>query len=147
MKMMAKPGKALHGTAIVPGDKSLSHRAVLFSALAEGHSRIDHFLVSGVTRVMLDSLSALGVDWTRNGETLTVEGRGFGGLRAPQRPLDCGNSATTLRLMAGAVAAAGIPAVLDGSAGLRRHGAAPRVGARQARRGLPRAPGGRRRVG
>lgn len=120
MKLTVTPGHALHGTALVPGDKSLSHRAVLFAALADGESRIDNFLVSGVTRVMLDALTALGVQWRLDGDTLTVKGRGLDGLRAPERPLDCGNSATTIRLLAGALAAAGISAVLDGSAGLRR---------------------------
>jgi 3-phosphoshikimate 1-carboxyvinyltransferase len=120
MKLTVKPGGALRGTAAVPGDKSLSHRAVLFAALAEGESRIDNFLVSGVTRVMLESLRALGVRWELEGESLKVEGRGLSGLQATGDPLNCGNSATTIRLLAGALAAAGIPAVLDGSPGLRR---------------------------
>ena len=120
MKLIVTPGKPLIGTATVPGDKSLSHRAVLFAALAEGESHIRNFLVSGVTRVMLNALTALGVDWRLDSETLTVQGRGLGGLRPPSQPLDCGNSATTIRFLAGALAAAGIPAVLDGSAGLRR---------------------------
>jgi 3-phosphoshikimate 1-carboxyvinyltransferase len=105
--------------AAVPGDKSLSHRAVLFAALAEGDSRIENFLVSGVTQVMLDSLSALGVQWSLEGDVLTVRGCGLNELRAPEQALNCGNSATTIRLLAGALAA-GVPAVLDGSPGLRR---------------------------
>ncbi len=120
MKLTVFPGNPLRGTVLVPGDKSLSHRAVLFAALAEGESRIENFLVSGVTRAMLNALKVLGVRWSLEGETLTVEGRGLRGFIAPDAPLDCGNSATTIRLLAGAIAAAGIPAVLDGSAGLRR---------------------------
>ncbi len=120
MRLVVRPGKSLHGIVEVPGDKSLSHRALLFAALAEGESQIDNFLVSGVTRVMLDALSAMGVAWQLNGDRLTVWGRGLAGLRPPEQVLNCGNSATTLRLVAGAVAAAGIPAVLDGSDGLRR---------------------------
>jgi 3-phosphoshikimate 1-carboxyvinyltransferase len=120
MKLIVTPGRPLRGTAQVPGDKSLSHRALLFAALAEGESRIGNFLVSGVTRVMLDALSALGVVWRLDGEMLTVQGRGLRGLREPQQPLNCGNSATTIRMLAGALAASGVPAVLDGSAGLRR---------------------------
>lgn len=120
MKLVVRPGKSLHGIVKVPGDKSLSHRALLFAALAEGESQIDNFLVSGVTRVMLDVLSAMGVAWRLDGDRLTVWGRGLAGLRPPEGVLSCGNSATTLRLVAGAVAAAGIPAVLDGSDGLRR---------------------------
>src|SRR5512146_1860597 len=120
VKLIVDSGNALRGTASVPGDKSLSHRAVLFAALADGESRIENFLVSGVTRVMLDALTALGVAWQLNNDVLTVQGHGLDGLNAPEHPLDCGNSATTIRLLAGALAAAGIPAVLDGSAGLRR---------------------------
>lgn len=120
MKLIITPSNPLRGTAAVPGDKSLSHRAVLFAALAEGESRIEHFLVSGVTRVMLNALRAMGVEWNLEGDVLTVYGRGLKGLRPPEHPLQCGNSATTIRLLAGALAAAGIPAVLDGSQGLRK---------------------------
>jgi 3-phosphoshikimate 1-carboxyvinyltransferase len=120
MILTTSPGHALRGTLTVPGDKSLSHRTALFAALAEGESRVDNFLVSGVTGAMLRALTALGVDYDLDGTTLRVQGHGLGGLRSPAAPLDCGNSATTLRLLAGAVAAAGIPAVLDGTSGLRK---------------------------
>jgi 3-phosphoshikimate 1-carboxyvinyltransferase len=109
----------LHEAGGLPGDKSLSHRAALFAALADGESRIDNFQVSGVTRAMLRALSALGVDWELQGTSLRVSGTGLTGLREPDQPIDCGNSATTIRLLAGAVAAAGVAVVLDGSAGLR----------------------------
>ena len=109
----------------LPGDKSLSHRAALFAAMAEGESQIENFLVSGVTDAMLKALSALGVPWQLNGSSLHVHGVG---LRSPDGrctvvegvTLDCGNSATTLRLLAGALAAWGATATLDGSTGLRR---------------------------
>lgn len=120
MKLVAAPGGPLRGTVVLPGDKSLSHRAALFAALADGKSRIENFLVAGVTDAMLGALTALGVGWELDGTTLIVEGRGVHGLQSPAAPLDCGNSATTLRLLAGALAASGIPAVLDGSPGLRR---------------------------
>lgn len=127
--LTVNPGRALRGALGsagvpgLPGDKSLSHRAALFAALAEGESRIENFLVSGVTRAMLAALDALGVPWELSGSRLLVSGPGLAGLaaadKAPVR-IDCGNSATTLRLLAGALAAAGVPAVLDGSPGLRR---------------------------
>jgi 3-phosphoshikimate 1-carboxyvinyltransferase len=120
MKLVVNPGNPLRGTAHVPGDKSLSHRAVLFAALAEGESRIENFLISGVTRVMLESLRVLGVEWRHEGDVLTVQGRGLRGWKTPAQPLNCGNSATTIRLLAGALAATGVQAVLDGSDGLRR---------------------------
>ena len=120
MNLISSPGKPLQGLAELPGDKSLSHRAALLAALAEGESRIDHFLASGVTQVMLDVLTALGVSWSLEHSQLVVQGHGLNGLSAPAEPLNCGNSATTIRFLAGALAAAGIPAVLDGSSGLRR---------------------------
>jgi 3-phosphoshikimate 1-carboxyvinyltransferase len=114
------PGSPLRGPVTLPGDKSISHRAALFAALAEGESRVENFLMAGVTKVMLDALTALGISWELEGTSLTVRGRGLSGLQTPTAPLYCGNSATTLRLLAGALAAANLDAVLDGSPGLRR---------------------------
>ncbi len=119
MKMNVTPSGPLMGTAALPGDKSISHRAILFSALAEGTSRVKNLLVAGVTKKMLKALDGLGVEWDLNGKELRVQGRGLDGFEAPDSPLDCGHSATTMRLLAGACAAAGIPVVLDGSKSLR----------------------------
>lgn len=110
----------LSGEVLLPGDKSLSHRASLFAALAEGESVIDRFLVSGVTRMMLNALTSLQVPWRLEGERLVVMGQGLHGFHEPVAPINCGNSATTIRLLAGALAAAGTPCVLDGSLGLRK---------------------------
>jgi len=110
----------LAGDLSLPGDKSLSHRAALFAALAEGESTIDRFLVSGVTRAMLNALTALGVHWHLDGTRLAVQGKGLRGFSAPSGPIFCGNSATTIRMLAGALAAAGTPCTLDGSDGLRK---------------------------
>jgi 3-phosphoshikimate 1-carboxyvinyltransferase len=114
------PGRPLRGEVDLPGDKSLSHRAALLAALSDGECRAAHFLDAGVTRVMLNALTALGVDWQLEDDCLRVSGRGLHGLRPPSAPLDCGNSATTLRLLAGALAAAGVPAELAGSPGLSK---------------------------
>jgi len=119
-RLIVNPGKSLSGSVGLPGDKSISHRAALFAALASGESLVENFLVSGVTQAMLGALSDLGVEWNLEGTTLTVTGRGLRGLSAPAGPLDCGNSGTTLRILAGALAGAGIPATLTGSPGLRR---------------------------
>jgi 3-phosphoshikimate 1-carboxyvinyltransferase len=115
-----QPGAALNGSAAVPGDKSISHRAALFAALAQGESRIENFLQSGVTDAMLRCLDGFGVSWDWQDGALLVQGAGLTGWRTPAAPLDCGNSATTLRLVSGAAAAAGLETCLDGSAGLRR---------------------------
>jgi 3-phosphoshikimate 1-carboxyvinyltransferase len=122
----AGTGAAGAGTAPgLPGDKSLSHRAALFAAMADGESHIENFLVSGVTDAMLAALTSLGVPWQLQGTSLHVHGVGLrradGGCPvASEVLLDCGNSATTLRLLAGALAAWGAAAMLDGSPGLRR---------------------------
>ena len=115
-----KRAKKLEGEVRLPGDKSLSHRASLFAALAEGESVIERFLVSGVTRMMLNALASLQIPWRLEGDKLVVTGRGLQGFCEPASPINCGNSATTIRLLAGALAAAGTPCVLDGSAGLRK---------------------------
>ena len=122
MNLTIRSGSPLTGTidSELPGDKSISHRAALFAAFADGTSRIEHFQVSGVTRPMLQALTSFGVQWSLDEDTLIVEGQGIDALKNPTFPIDCGNSATTLRLLAGAVSGAGITATLDGSYGLRR---------------------------
>ena len=104
----------------LPGDKSISHRAALLGAIAEGESRLDNFLDARVTRVALEALAQLGVRWRLEGTRLTLEGRGRRGLRTPEGILDSGNSATTMRLLAGLLAQGGVAGVLDGSSALRR---------------------------
>lgn len=118
--LRVSPSSSLTGVTRLPGDKSLSHRAALLAALAHGQSRIDNFLDAGVTHAMLRSLTALSIEWELQDGRLTVMGKGLGGFTTPTRALDCGNSATTLRLLAGALSAAGVGAVLDGTDSLRR---------------------------
>ncbi|HWQ83675.1 MAG TPA: 3-phosphoshikimate 1-carboxyvinyltransferase, partial [Anaerolineales bacterium] len=121
MNLTVFPGHPLRGTVHLPGDKSLSHRAALFAALAEGESRIENFLNAGVTRAMLNALTMLGIEWEMDGrDTLRISGHGLIGFTAPSHMLDCGNSATTLRLLTGALAGSGRAAALDGTPGLRR---------------------------
>lgn len=120
MDLTIIPNHPLCGTVTLPGDKSISHRAALFAALANGESRINNFLSAGVTDVLLKSLTDLGVTWEKENSKLTVHGKGLSALKPPEKIINCGNSATTMRLLAGAIAAAGLPAILDGSQGLRR---------------------------
>jgi 3-phosphoshikimate 1-carboxyvinyltransferase len=120
MILRFESGRPLCGEVWLPGDKSISHRAALFAALADGQSRCEHFLSSGVTEVLLNALTELGVAWAMEEDCLVVEGGGWRAWRTPSAPLYCGNSATTLRLLAGALAAGGVEALLDGSDSLRR---------------------------
>ena len=111
----------LNGSVAVPGDKSLAHRAALFSALAVGDSAVGNYPDSGVTRAMRDALAALGAPSTLENGVLRLSGTGFRlGQASGAAVVSCRNSATTFRLLAGALAATGTPTTLDGSEGLRR---------------------------
>jgi len=90
------------------------------AAMAKGESRISHPLISGVTMTMLSAIRQLGADWAVNGDELVITSPGIQSFVQPGMPLDCGNSATTMRLLAGCLAASEIGAVLDGSESLRR---------------------------
>lgn len=116
-----RPGAALRGTARVPGDKSLSHRALILGALAEGVSHVRGWLPAGDTLATLGCVEALGVAVERaDVTTLTVCGRGLDGLRAPAAPLSCGHAGTAMRLLAGVLAGQPFASTLDGSDQLRR---------------------------
>lgn len=113
------------GSLRVPGDKSISHRAVLFSAMAEGTSRLSGVLDSGDVRSSIKAVQQLGakvslekqVDGSLAGG---VEGWGSRGPQAPEEPIDCGNSGTTSRLLMGVLAPWNIKVTLDGDDSLRR---------------------------
>ena len=110
----------LRGTIDVPGDKSISHRAVMFNAIAEGTAHITHFLPGADCLSTIACFRAMGVQIDHHGDTVTVHGVGLRGLREPSDVLDCGNSGTTLRLLTGLLAGqAGKYAVLTGDASLR----------------------------
>ncbi|HUH13045.1 MAG TPA: hypothetical protein VMK65_08040, partial [Longimicrobiales bacterium] len=104
----------------VPGDKSLSHRALLFSALADGESRLRGLLPAEDPASTATVLRALGVRVPElTGPEVCVRGAGLRSLRPPTGPLDCGNSGTTARLLCGVLAGFPFRAVLDGDASLR----------------------------
>ncbi|MEI7769936.1 MAG: 3-phosphoshikimate 1-carboxyvinyltransferase [Chloroflexales bacterium] len=120
MTVMTLTSRArLRGTVDVPGDKSISHRAVIFNAVAEGSARITNFLAGADCLSTIACARALGVEVTRAGDEVHVRGVGLRGLREPADLLDCGNSGTTLRLLAGLLAGAPIFSVLTGDASLR----------------------------
>ncbi len=119
MKLIVKPSAQLRGAVSLPGDKSISHRALMHAALAQGTSRLDNFLQAGVTQAMIDCVRQLGVEIERKPSgSLIVHGRHW---HSPTSMLDCGNSGTTLRLLLGALAGqSDVMAVVSGSAGLCR---------------------------
>lgn len=112
---------ALSGRVRVPGDKSISHRALILGALAVGETRISGLLESEDVLNTAKAMRALGARVERTGpETWTVQGVGVGGFAAPDAPLDFGNSGTGCRLAMGAVAGCPIAATFDGDASLRK---------------------------
>ena len=118
-----QPARSLQGVVQVPGDKSISHRALLFGAIAEGTTRITGLLPAEDPLSTAACLRAMGVTISaiEAGQPVSVEGVGLDGLREPEDVLDCGNSGTTMRLMLGLLAGrAGRHVVLTGDGSLRR---------------------------
>jgi 3-phosphoshikimate 1-carboxyvinyltransferase len=103
----------------VPGDKSISHRAAMMAALAEGTSIIKNFSTSADCAATLSCLTALGVVIKRDHNELTITGVGNDGFREPKQPLDCANSGTTMRLLAGILAGQDFASTLTGDDSLR----------------------------
>lgn len=115
----------LTGTIAVPGDKSISHRAVMLSAIAGGASTIRNWLPAGDTIATLEAIQAMGVRIEIDRRStqawdLRVEGQGLRGLQPPPRPLDCRNAGTCMRLLAGIMVGQSFPSILDGSRQLRQ---------------------------
>ncbi|CAN5543183.1 3-phosphoshikimate 1-carboxyvinyltransferase [soil metagenome] len=109
----------MHGTILLPGDKSVSHRAAMISAMAAGTTRIDNFATSADCASTLGCVKALGVGVRREGNTVFVDGVGKTGFLAPSSRLDCGNSGTTMRLISGILAGQNFDSVLFGDESLQ----------------------------
>ena len=121
LTFLAEPGGALRGRLRVPGDKSISHRAIMLGALAEGVTTVTGFLEGEDCLATLRAFRAMGVriDGPEQGR-VTVHGAGLRGLSAPNGPLDMGNSGTSMRLMSGILAGQAFDTVLTGDASLTR---------------------------
>lgn len=128
--MRIASARRLRGRVHLPGDKSISHRAAIIAALASGgRTRIDNFATSADCASTLACLAQLGVGVSREGNVVLIEGSGgmagggarssFERLRAPARPLDCGNSGSTMRMLAGALAGQDFASTLTGDDSLR----------------------------
>jgi 3-phosphoshikimate 1-carboxyvinyltransferase len=115
---VVQPGAALHGSTTVPGDKSISHRAVMFGALAQGTTHVRAWLAAGDTEASLASVIKLGVKVERhNTHEMTING---GQFVKPDGPLNLVNAGTGIRLIAGIMCGQSFESVLDGSEQLRR---------------------------
>jgi 3-phosphoshikimate 1-carboxyvinyltransferase len=111
--------KLIRGRMRVPGDKSISHRAAMMAALAEGTSSIKNFSTSADCAATLSCLTALGVVIKRYDNEIAITGVGRDGLREAKQPLDCANSGTTMRLLAGILAGQDFESTLTGDDSLR----------------------------
>lgn len=116
--LTVQPARSLRGTLALPGDKSVSHRAVLVGALCQGPVRILNCLAADDVHRSRSAVEALGVPVREEGAALVVEGRGLRGLRAPTAPLEMGNSGTTTRLLLGILSGFPFEATLVGDASL-----------------------------
>ncbi len=119
MKFQCLPGGSIVGEARVAGDKSISHRSIMLASIAEGSSLITGFLEGEDALATVSAFRAMGVeiDGPNDGE-VRVHGVGLRGLKSPSNPLDMGNSGTSMRLISGIVAGAGLEATLTGDSSL-----------------------------
>ena len=113
------PIRALRGELTVPGDKSISHRALICNALARGEARVTNLLESADCLSTMACLERWGVSFERRGGALIVRSPGLDGFHAPAETLDCGNSGTTMRLLSGIAATLPFTSTLDGDDSLR----------------------------
>lgn len=111
--------KQLRGELVIPGDKSISHRAVMFGSLAEGTTEIHHFLEGADCLSTISCFQNMGIPVTRKGDTVTIEGKGLHGLHKPENVLDVGNSGTTTRLISGILAGQDFVSELNGDASIQ----------------------------
>jgi 3-phosphoshikimate 1-carboxyvinyltransferase len=117
--MKIQPTRRIRGRLQLPGDKSISHRAALLAALADGQSRLTNFSTGADCASTLACLRQLGVSIERDETCVRVEGTGDVGLRASLPALDCGNSGSTMRLLAGVLAGQDFTSQLTGDESLR----------------------------
>lgn len=118
--MKLKYTAPLRGELNVPGDKSISHRSIMFGALAQGRTEISHFLTGADCLSTISCFRQMGIEITRDGDKVTVFGRGLDGLTAPASVLDAGNSGTTVRLMSGILAGQPFSSTITGDESIRR---------------------------
>lgn len=115
----SRSGK-LSGTVTVPGDKSISHRSVMFGSIAEGLTEISGFLQGADCLSTISCFSKMGIEIENKGDTVLVHGRGLRGLKQPDGILDCGNSGTTTRLISGILSAQNFDVTLTGDESIQK---------------------------
>lgn len=110
----------LKGTITIPGDKSISHRLIMFGSLANGTTKIHHFLNGEDCLSTINCFRKLGINITQESDNITIYGKGLHGLNPPQEILDVGNSGTTARLLSGILSGQDFDSKLTGDSSLRK---------------------------
>lgn len=110
----------LKGEVTIPGDKSVSHRSVMFGSIAKGTTEIHNFLQGADCLSTIACFQKMGIEIERNGGQVLVHGKGLHGLKKPEGILDCGNSGTTTRLISGILAAQAFSVTLTGDASIQK---------------------------
>ena len=105
MEQRISPASRLEGSLLVPGDKSISHRYAMIASVAEGTSKIHNYSTGADCQSTLNCMRSLGVQWTRQGNDVEIQGRGLEGLVEANEILDAGNSGSTSRMLSGILAA------------------------------------------
>ncbi|MBJ6750481.1 3-phosphoshikimate 1-carboxyvinyltransferase [Geomonas anaerohicana] len=114
-----QPAKSVRGEIRVPGDKSISHRSIMFGSIANGVTKVSGFLRGEDALATLEAFRSMGVQIDDDGETVTIVGKGLHGLEEPIDVLDCGNSGTSMRLLTGLLSGQSFFSVLSGDKYLR----------------------------
>lgn len=117
--VVIRPARSVAGSVRLPGDKSISHRYAMLGGIADGVTKLENFSTGADCASTLGCLRTLGVQWERNGSSVTIHGQGAE-LKAPQSPLDCGNSGSTIRMLSGILAGQNFTSELAGDESLSR---------------------------
>ena len=120
MNMNINKSSGLRGELAIPGDKSISHRAIMFGALADGTTEITNFLQGADCLSTISCFQAMGVDIDNRTDRVLIHGVGLHGLKAPSQMLDVGNSGTTTRLISGILAGQPFTTTLNGDASIQK---------------------------
>lgn len=118
--MLMKYARSMKGEVTIPGDKSISHRSVMFGALAKGKTEVSHFLTGADCLSTIACFKKMGIDISQNGENVVINGNGLYGLKAPEGILDCGNSGTTTRLISGILSGQAFETTLTGDESIQK---------------------------
>lgn len=118
--MIIKKARSLNGELLIPGDKSISHRSVMFGALAEGLTEVEHFLTGADCLSTIACFRQMGIAVEQSGSHVLIHGKGLHGLQKPSTVLDAGNSGTTVRLMSGILSGQSFASTITGDASIQK---------------------------